>query len=308
MNTPKLDDTDRAILEGLAEGRSAADLAEEFESAGEGGRDEDVDVDDRLAALAESGLVVPEEGHELTDSGRRVLDAPGDTSADDRIDVPDHVDRAIERADLPPDRAAAIRGAFAFLSYWGEATAHEIRDAIYSEHPIGYGSSKAWWERFVRDPLADLPDVSAPSDGETWRYAGRPGVEDPTDDGRHGATDPETTPYASVKHALEALDPRSEEREAVHAVFALLADRDDATGDEIVDAVYDDHPAGFGSVEEWWDRVSALLEELPGVVREGETWRYHDGIEDGHAGGNSHVAETAEPMDAEESGAGDGPP
>lgn len=295
MSTPTLDDTDKAILERLAEGQSAADLTEEFDRA---------EVGERLTALTDSGLV-SEDGYELTDSGRRVLDAPGDASADDRIDVPEHVEEAIQRFDPPPDRAAAIRSAFAFLAYWGEATAYEIRDGIYSEHPVGYESPAEWWDGFLAEHLADLPGIEPPTSGDgTWQYAGRPEVDDPTEDGRHGPGEPGGVPYASVKHALEELDPRAEEREAVHAVFALLADRGEATEDAIADAVYDEHSAGFGSVEEWWDRVGTVLEELPGIARDGETWRYHSAIEGAHGSGDSHVSETAEPMDADESGAG----
>lgn len=298
MGTPTLDEIDEAILEHLAEGRDAADLTAEFEND---------EVNDRLAALAESGLVSPDDDYELTDSGRRVLAAPGDTTADDRIDVPERVEETIQGFDLPPDRAAAIRGAFAFLAYWGEATAYEIRDAIYSERPTGFESVEEWWE-FVRERLAGLPEIDPPAaDDGAWGYAGRAGVNDPTEDGRHEAGESEDATYAGVKHALESLDPRAEEREAAHAVFAFLADRDEATEEAITAAVYDEYPAGYGSPAEWWDRVSTVLEELPGVARDGETWRYRTGIEGGR-GGDSHVSATAGSIDEGEPGAGDDPP
>lgn len=283
METPTLDDADRAVLERLADGpRTAAEL-DEFDDPAE-----------RLDALAESGLVVDgEDGYELTDSGRRVIDAPGDASADDRIDVPDEVEAALEHADLAPDRAAALRGAFAFLSYWGEATPYEIRDAVYSEQPAGYDSSEAWWKGFVREGLADLPGIGPAGDG-AWRYAGRPGVDDSSVDGRHGPGD--------AKHALESLDLTGDERAAVHACFAFLVDRGEADGEAITDAVYDDHPAGHGSPEEWWERVSDALGELPEVTTDGGTWRYEE--HDGTDAASSHTAETAEPMDEKGSGAG----
>lgn len=290
MGTPTLDDADRTVLERLAEGPRTATELGEFDDPAE-----------RLDALVESGLVVgSEDGYELTDSGRRVIEAPGDASADDRIDVPDEVEAALDRADTAPDRAAALRGAFAFLSYWGEATPYEIRDAVYSEQPAGYDSSEAWWEGFAREGLAALPGIEP--DEEAWRYTGRPGVEDPSVDGRHGPAEPGTAPYASVKHALESLDLDGDERAAVHAAFALLAD-DGEANEERIAALRDDHRAGFGSVEEWYDRVGALLAELPGVEREDGTWRYR-GDEAARGTTRSHGSETTEPMDEKGSGAG----
>ncbi|MFC6905464.1 hypothetical protein [Halalkalicoccus tibetensis] len=289
METPTLDDADRTVLERLANGpRTAAEL-DGFDDPAE-----------RLDALAESGLVVDgEDGYELTDSGRRVIEAPGDASADDRIDAPDEVEAALEDADLAPDRAAALRGAFAFLSYWGEASAHEIRDAVYSEQPAGYDSSEAWWDDLVGDRLADLPEIE-PADDGAWHYAGRPGVDEPSVDGRHGPDD--DAPYGDAKHALESLDLDRDERAAVHAAFALLAD-DGEADEERIAALHDDHPAGFGSAEEWYDRIGALLAELPGVEREGGTWRYR-GDEAARDATGSHGSETTEPMDEKGSGAG----
>lgn len=298
MGTPTLDGTDRAILERLAAGRPASELGETVDGD---------DIEERLAALVESGLVArTDEGYELADSGRRVLAAPGDTTADDRIDVPDRVEGAIERADPPPERAAAIRSAFAFLAYWGEASDYEIRDAVYSERPAGYGSVTEWWNGFVRDALADLPDVAPPpSDGHVWRYEGPAGVEDPTADGRHGPGESDDAAYASVKHALESLDLQTEEREAAHAAFASLADRESATAEEITEAVYPNRPAGYGSAEEWWDRMEGVLEELPGIERDGEVWRYRNAVDDVHSpGGGPHVSAADEPMGTDDPGVG----
>lgn len=297
MSTPTLDETDRDILKRLTAGpRAPADLATDLEVP-------DVDLDGRLAALEESGLVAEtDEGYELTDSGRRVIDAPGDTTADDRIDVPDRAERVIAAFGLPPERAAAIRSSVAFLAYWGEATGHEIKDAIYTERPSGYDSPEGWWT-FVRERLADVPAIEPPEEDDTWRYAGRPGVDDPTRDGRHGPGTTEDAEYASVKHALEALDLADDERAAVHAVFARLTEGD--ADDAEIKNVYDDHPAGYDSVEEWWDRVRPALEELPGVAREGGRWRYRNTVDDPRSpGGGSHVSETDEEQRADEAGAG----
>lgn len=298
MSTPTLDDTDREILTRLAAGpRDPSDLATDLEAP-----EVDPDLDDRLAALRDNGLVEIEAGgaYELTDSGRRVIDAPGDATADDRIDVPDRAEGAIEGFDLTPDRAAAIRGAVAFLAYWGEATGHEIADAIHAERPAGYGSLGEWWE-FVRDRLAEVPGIEPPeNEGDVWRYAGRPGVEDPTHDGRHGPDDTDGAEYASVKHALEALDLDADERAAVHAAFARLTE-----GGADVEALYDRHPAGCDSIEEWQDRIRPALEALPGVAHEDETWRYRNAVGDARSpAGGSHVSNTEGNQRADEAGAG----
>lgn len=290
MSTPTLDETDRDILERLTTSpRDVGDLAVDLEHS-------EIDLDERLTALEESGLV-SETGtaYELTDSGRRLLDAPGDTSADDRIDVPDDVARGIEALDLPPDREAALRSAVAFLGYWGEATGYEIADGVYSERPAGYETAQEWWTEFVRERLAALPGVESSDDGTRWRYE-RKG-DDPVADGRIVSSD-DAPPYASVKHALRSIDLSEDEREAVHAVFAVLFEHREATRAEIAETVHDARPAGRGTVTEWWAWMDDVLAELPGITRDGDTWRYETRVDDPHSpGGGSHVSRTESDVD-----------
>ena len=156
MTSNTLDELDRAVLESIADGRKTVDALEtRFDAPRER-------LEERLAQLVENGLArsTAAEGYELTENGRRVMSATPRGTKDDRIDTPAQVDRAIEESDLPPDEAAAVRSAFSFLQYWGEATTAEILDATYSEAPAGYDAPRRWWDECVRDRLAGLPDVA----------------------------------------------------------------------------------------------------------------------------------------------------
>lgn len=50
----------------------------------------------------------------------------------------------------------------------------------------------------------------------------------------------------------DVLDAR---REAVRACYQFLADHGEATRSGFVDAIYPEHPAGFGSVGGWWNAI-----------------------------------------------------
>ncbi|MFC6730690.1 hypothetical protein ACFQDG_18735, partial [Natronoarchaeum mannanilyticum] len=227
-----LRDEDRAILETLEDANRSLDaIAEELD------RDPD-DLDDRLQELHDNGLVHAKgEGWSLTRDGRNLLRAPGDGSADDRIDTPEEVEAAIQSFQVRPDRTDAIRAAFAYLRHWDEATAGEIAADVYDEHPAGYPDPDEWWEQFVREYLAELPGVQRPDDGETWRYdetAGDGGTatrddaasaDRPRKNGREVDLDEPTDPRGGLKHALETLDATDAERDAVLAAAALLRER-----------------------------------------------------------------------------------
>lgn len=247
---------------------------------------------DRLPELADNGLVRRVDGdvYAVTDSGRRAVAGSPAGTLDDRIDTPPEVEAAIEPFDLRPDREEAVRNAFAFLGYWGDATAMEIVDGVYSENPAGFTSPTGWWTELVRERLADLPLVDPPDDrgppddpgtagstGEPWRYAGTPGVEGSTEDGRDGP-DRGVTGGTSVRYTIERAALDDDERAAVRAAFAFLAREGEATAAEIGDEVYPDHGAGYDSADEWWtDFVRGAFERLPGVELlddDRETWRY----------------------------------
>lgn len=279
MVTITLDDHDRAILSRLYQGN--ADVASLAES---------VDCDEgylreRLPELADNGLVlrVHSDVYRITANGKRTIAASPEGTMDNRIDTPPDVERAIESFTLRPDREEAVRNAFAFLHYWGEATEGEIIDAVYSENPAGFESRQEWWAEGVRDRLADLPFVqSGSSAGEEWVYVQTPIVEQHTDDGR-GVADDDVTSKTSVKFALEQSDLNEDERNAVRAAFDLLVQEGDASADEIKKRVYPDHDAGYESASEWWtDRVRDAFESLPGVEQPNAdrgSWEYQQSDE-----------------------------
>jgi len=278
-----LTDEDREILETLEDANRSVDvIAEELD------RDPD-DLADRLQELHDNGLVHAKgEGWSLTRDGRNLLRAPGDGSADDRIDTPEEVEATIQSFQVRPDRTDAIRAAFAYLQYWDEATAGEIADDVYDEHPAGYPGPDEWWEQFVREYLAELPGVQRPDDGETWRYeetAGDGGTaarDDaaPTDqscrDGRDVDLDEPTDPRGGLKHALETLDATDPEREAVLAAATLLRERATATEDELAAAVHADYDAGYETPEAIWERcLRPAFESLPEIeCRSERRWRH----------------------------------
>lgn len=278
MSSNTLGERERAVLEAIGENRVDAGTLEAELDVARG------ELEESLSQLVENALVHEDGGeYQLTENGERLLDATPTGGRDDRIDTPEPVERAIEGFDLGPDEAAAVRGAFSFLRYWGEATTAEIVDATYSEQPAGYGTASEWWDDCVAERLAALPDVEAPSDGdasdvERWRYTGEGAVEEPDRDGREVRdTEERDAPFGSVRHGIEELDLSDAERAAARAAFAALSQRGRATGDDLADAVYDEHPAGYDSVDAWTDWLCGTFEALPGVDRAGEEWAHDPG-------------------------------
>lgn len=280
MANNTLDERDRAILERLHGGPADAEsLVDTANASAE-------DIRDRLSRLADNGLVERVEGgFALTDDGERVVAASPAGVRDNRIDTPDAVEAAIESLDLRPDRADAVRDAFAFLHYWGEASERELVDGVHTENPADFDDSEAWWA-FVAERLAELPSVEPPDSGEeTWRYEGTPVVAEQTEDGRL-ILGPEATQHSSAKFALEELSVEGEEREAVRAAFDRLSREGEAEAAELRENVYPDRDAGYDSADEWWAFVADRLASLPGVEQrdgsdssgdgDGAVWEYRE--------------------------------
>lgn len=274
MGTITLDDRDEAILARLRAGNAdVGSLAAAVDCDGEYLRD-------RLPELADNGLVlrVHSDVYAITANGERTIDSAADGTTDDRIDTPPAVEDALESFDDRADRTDAVRSAFAFLRYWGEAIESEIVDAVYSEHPAGFDAPDEWWTECVRDRLAALPRVEPPESADRpWRYTGTPTVEKRTADGRD-VSGPAPDAQTSVKYALERSELTADERAAVRAAFDFLAGEGEASVDEITAAVYPDRDAGYGSASEWWaECVREPFRSLPGVERsdaDDDRWRY----------------------------------
>lgn len=280
MSSNTLEGLGRAVLEAI-EGRRAD--AETLEAEFDAPREE---LDEQLSQLVENALVEEVDGeYELTENGERLLDSTPAGDRDERIDTPEDVERAIEGFDLRPDEERAVRNAFSFLRYWGDATTAEIVDATYGEEPAGYGTAARWWGDCVRERLAALPNVDPPADGaeesngsseDRWRYAGETAVEQPDRDGREVRDVGGEAPFGSVRHAFEELDLTDAERTAARAAFATLSTRGGATAEGLADALYDEQPAGYDSTDEWSNWLEGVLAELPNVDhREDGSW-VHD--------------------------------
>ncbi|WP_225333217.1 hypothetical protein [Halomicrobium urmianum] len=289
-----LDDRDTATLWRLR--RGDADVGTLAETV----RCDPSPLQDRLAELADNGLVAAVDGgYRITSDGERVLAASGTGADDDRIDTSPDVEQRIESFALRADREAAVRSAFAVLHYWGDATRGEIIDAVYSEDPAGYETRDEWWgegvraneasagseddqreSSGVREYLADLPTVDPPDSpdapGATWRYEGTPTVAELTDDGRV-LLERAVTPF-SARFAVERLDLSDDERAAVRAAVDWLVREGESDAEGIADAVFGNYPAGHDSPEKWWAScVEPAFEAIPGVQRadsEEERWRY----------------------------------
>ncbi|MCU4926019.1 hypothetical protein OB905_08475 [Halobacteria archaeon AArc-dxtr1] len=277
MSSNTLDELGRTILEVIAAGRVTVD---EVASTANASRDA---IDERLAQLADNALIraVDDSGgqaYEITENGERVLAATPIGARDDRIDIPDDVERAIEKLSLRPDEAAAIRGAFSFLRYWGEATSAEVIDAIYTEVPAGYGSADRWWDDGIRDRLAALPRVGVSPDdwvGERWRYEGPATIDRPEDaDGRDVPDPPSTAHVAgSARHAFASVDLSADELTAARAAFAALV-----AGGRLTEADLLDSSGISDDMDEWVARLDEMLSTVPSVSvdRSGDepVWRY----------------------------------
>ncbi|WP_459883659.1 hypothetical protein [Halostagnicola bangensis] len=286
MSSNTLDSFGRAILETLEDEQLTADTLEAaFETSRE-------TLEERLSQLVDNALVRQGDGgrYELTDNGRRVLRATSVGKRDDRIDIPAAVEASLEGFSLPPDREDAVRKAFSFLQYWGDATTVELIDGCYSESPAGYDTAKRWWGDCVEKRLRGLSLVEPPRsesidspdlDEMLWRYENVPVVETPDDVDGRDVPDPQPGPmsFGSVRHGIEKIEMSDVERTAARVAFAVLFDRETVTAAELVERVYGDYPAGYDSSDDWTVFLSDVFDALPGIERDSETmdevvWSY----------------------------------
>jgi predicted transcriptional regulator len=282
MRTITLTDEDVAVLSALREGPTrTATLADAVDA-------DHPTLDERLTGMTDVGLVHETgNGYTLTESGQRILNAPANRTTDSRIDTSPAIEQALSNLDIRPDLEAAVRSAFVFLAYWGEATESEIKEAIYKEHPAGYESRDEWWRDGVSERLVALPGVTHLADERSWQYVEDNGIDRHATDGRHVLGPPPV--YGSVRHVIEDLGYDTSETAAMRAVFALLYETNAATKRDIK-AVYDDHPAGHASADEWWRKcIDPGIDGLPSVVRHpDDVWQYmHEGTADERGRGHT---------------------
>ncbi|WP_313696189.1 helix-turn-helix domain-containing protein [Halorarum halobium] len=268
----KLDGTDQALLSALGDDQHTVEaLAADLDRPSD-------ELRSRLRALADNGLVTESTGGDVrrTDSGRRVA-ARRAGATDSRIDTTPAVERVLATFRLRPDEADAVRDSFAFLRYWGRATPDELIDAIHREEPAGYATGDTWWTDCVRDPLAALPRVVAPTrPTDSWRYAGPPESATSGADGTRRLGRGGHRPFGSVKQAIESLALAPAEREAVRAAFGVVRRRGEASERDVAAATFPDHPAGYPTPDAWTaGLVRPAFARLPGVSRvRGDGWRY----------------------------------
>ncbi|MFD1641076.1 hypothetical protein [Halohasta litorea] len=274
MGPTTLTEQDRRLLRRLSTGpQTAGSLAAHA-------ADDPDRLADRLDVLADSGVVRrTDETYELTDSGRRVLAAPGDGSADGWIDVPLAVERELGSQTIDEPCAAAIRAAYGFLQYWGEATASELRDAIFFEQTAGYDDRHQWWAECVEPMFRELPAVRRlDSDllAARWHSDRPPGVDDAAD-GRavFGSTDGQ--PFGNARRAIEAQVESDDQRVVIREAFAALETRGQATEETLRNVV--ENIADETSDQRPIPAAFDVLASVPSVQQvdeagSGGLWRY----------------------------------
>lgn len=109
---------------------------------------------------------------------------PAETDTDGDV-----IGRAVGALDTTEARREAVRGCIAYLQTHGTGQKSEFVDAVYSEHPAGYGSSGGWWNKigkeFLQSAAEDIPALTPPQTegSHTWRWTGE---EDSDDDAMSG--------------------------------------------------------------------------------------------------------------------------
>lgn len=82
------------------------------------------------------------------------------------------------------DKLDAVLASFAFLRYWGKATAAELKDGVFSEVPLEYETAEEWWTDFICDHLGAVPTIEPPNtESGFWRFTGTPGLADLNENG-----------------------------------------------------------------------------------------------------------------------------
>lgn len=101
-------------------------------------------------------------GHTATEEAAEPM--PG-ASREREGGLPSRLETQIASLDLSDERErAAVYAACYHLYEHGPTDPATLREAVYPDHPAGYGDERTWWAGCVRPALAAVPDVSR-SDG-----------------------------------------------------------------------------------------------------------------------------------------------
>lgn len=273
MRNPSLTETDLAILSQLHQNpTNTVTLAQSVDIPPDR-------LSNRLAFMVDNGLIREiGNAYEVTASGSRVLRVPGDELVDNSIDVPQSVLGILQSRNLCADQIDAVLATFAFLRYWGKATAAELKDGVFSEIPLEYETAERWWTELVSDHLAAVPIIEPPAtESGFWQFIGTPGIADLNENGwkvvfGRGADTPER--YASATEAMVDMELTDAERLAMAAVLGTLQ-RDSESDIESLQAVAttvrNDNETVSKDIE---DLVPDVLVRLPGVVHSEGCLRY----------------------------------
>ncbi|WP_224332805.1 hypothetical protein [Haloprofundus halobius] len=303
MSNTKLTDFDRSVLARLRGKRlTAAEVADRMTA--------DVDTDtvsERLHRMADDDLVRELDGgdgagdgsddtvragrYALTESGRRVLQAPNTAAADEAIDLPPDVRRTLAESPVGVDCIETLKHAFTFLREWGEATVPELKAGVFPETSTGYRDADEWWDDCARAALAELPhidpgDAKSAGDGDAgpfWRYVGDSiadgTVDDTNTDGRAVLRGRDGGPrYANLTHVLVTRKVTAEQRLAAAAAFDALRRRGEATTEELRAAAAEavTETGGQPPDDRWLrEELPELLGDVPSVDRrDAERWAF----------------------------------
>lgn len=233
----------------------------------------------RLLFMEDNGLVQKHgDTYVLTASGSRVLRTPGSETADDSIDVPQSVQWLLQSRGLRADRLDAVLATFAFLRYWGKATAAELKDGVFSEVPLEYETTERWWMNLIRDHLAAVPIIEPPTnESGFWRFTGTPGLADLNENGwkvvfGRGADLPQR--YASATEAMVDMGVTDMERLAIGAALATLQRERETDIKSLRTAAATARTKDESVDSDVADVVPDILVRLPGIVRSENTLRY----------------------------------
>ncbi|WP_135822857.1 hypothetical protein [Halostella litorea] len=124
------------------------------------------------------------------------------------------------------------------------------------------------------DALADAGLVRAAADGYRLTDSGERLLASPGD----GSADASMDAPPAVEAALDDMDLRPDQADAVANAYAFLRHWGDASRVEVVDAVFSEHPLGYADADDWWDgAVRDALAALPGIERDGDDWTHAGG-------------------------------